>query len=259
VVREQYEIEVWGTILYIAAISTTLDKSKIDLAIEDVRKFVYKVDEVFSTYKSDSVVSKLRRGEIEIGSCSEDVIEVWNACGFASELTDGAFNPWAVIGGFDPSGFVKGWAADRVADILVKAGVEHVQVNAAGDLTLRGGFLTADGVKEPWKIGVVNPDNRQEVLRVFEITDGAIATSGTYERGAHIVDPHSGLIAIGAKSATVIGPDGGLADAMATALMVSGDDGAIWFGREELTEYSAWVIDRNSGGAWGVGPVITAR
>ena len=50
-VREQYEIEVWGTILYIAAISTTLDKSKIDLAIEDVRKFVYKVDEVFSTYK----------------------------------------------------------------------------------------------------------------------------------------------------------------------------------------------------------------
>jgi FAD:protein FMN transferase len=259
VVREQYEIEVWGTILYIAAISTTLDKSKIDLAIEDVRKFVYKVDEVFSTYKSDSVISQLRRGEIEIGSCSEDVIDVWNACGFASELTDGAFNPWAVSGGFDPSGYVKGWAADRVANILVKAGVEHVQVNAAGDLTLRGGFLTVDGVKEPWKIGVVNPDNRQEVLRVFEITDGAIATSGTYEGGAHIVDPHSGLIAIGAKSATVIGPDGGLADAMATALMVSGDDGANWFGRQELTEYSAWVIDRNDGGAWGVGPLITAR
>jgi FAD:protein FMN transferase len=259
VVREQYEIEVWGTVLYIAAISTTLDKSAIDCAIEDVRKFVYEVDEVFSTHKSDSVISKLRRGEYEIGGCNEDVIEVWNACGLASELSDGAFNPWAVAGGFDPSGYVKGWAADRVADILVKAGVEHVQVNAAGDLTLRGGFLTVDGVKEPWKIGVVNPDNRQEVLRVFEITDGAIATSGTYEGGAHIVDPHSGLIAIGAKSATVIGPDGGLADAMATALMVSGDDGANWFGRHELTEYSAWVIDRNSGGAWGVGPLITAR
>jgi thiamine biosynthesis lipoprotein len=94
---------------------------------------------------------------------------------------------------------------------------------------------------------------RQEVLRVFEIHGGALATSGAYERGAHIVDPHSGLIAIGAKSATVIGPDGGLADAMATALMVSGDDGANWFGREELHGYSAWVIERNSGGAWGVG------
>ena len=258
-VREQYEIEVWGTILYIAAISISLDKSAIDLAIEDVKKFVFEVDDVYSTYKENSVVSKLRRGEIEIGGCSDEVIEVWNACGFASELSDGAFNPWAVSGGFDPSGFVKGWAADRVAEILVAAGVEHVQVNAAGDLTLRGGFLTAEGVREPWKIGVVNPDNRQEVLRVFEITDGAIATSGTYERGAHILDPHSGLIAIGAKSATVIGPDGGLADAMATALMVSGDDGAQWFGREELQEYSAWVIDRNDGGAWGVGPLITAR
>jgi thiamine biosynthesis lipoprotein len=259
VVREQYEIEVWGTVLYIAAISTTLEKSAIDSAIEDVKKFVTHVDEVFSTYKSGSVISQLRRGEIEIGDCSDDLIEVWNACGLASELSDGAFNPWAVAGGFDPSGYVKGWAADRVADILVREGIEHVQVNAAGDLTLRGGFLTQEGVIEPWKIGVVNPDNRQEVLRVFEITDGAIATSGTYERGAHILDPHSGLIAIGAKSATVIGPDGGLADAMATALMVSGDDGANWFGREELLDYSAWVIERNDGGAWGVGPLITAR
>jgi thiamine biosynthesis lipoprotein len=141
--------------------------------------------------------------------------------------------------------------------MLVSAGVEHVQVNAAGDLTLRGGFLTQEGVIEPWKIGVVNPDNRQEVLRVFEITDGAIATSGTYERGAHIVDPHSGLIAIGAKSATVNGPDGGLADAMATALMVAGDAGGQFFGQAELNEYSAWCIDRHDGGAWGVGPRFT--
>ena len=249
-VREQYEIEVWGTILYIAAISTTLDKTAIDSAIEDVKKFVYEVDEVFSTYKSESVISKLRRGEIEIGGCGDDVIEVWNACGVASELSDGAFNPWAVAGGFDPSGYVKGWAADRVADILVKAGIEHVQVNAAGDLTLRGGFLTAGGVKEPWKIGVVNPDNRQEVLRVFEVTDGAIATSGTYERGAHIVDPHSGLIAIGAKSATVVGPEGWLCDAMATAVMVGGQDSAKWFGQPELQGYQVFAVNRHEQSAW---------
>ena len=108
-VREQYEIEVWGTVLYIAAISTTLGKNAIDSAVEDVKKFVFEVDEVFSTYKLKSVISKLRRGEIEIGGCSDDVIEVWNACGLASELSDGAFNPWAVSGGFDPSGYVKGW------------------------------------------------------------------------------------------------------------------------------------------------------
>jgi thiamine biosynthesis lipoprotein len=254
-VREQYEIEVWGTVLYIAAISTTLNKAAIDIAIEDVKKFVFDVDEVFSTYKDQSVISRLRLGEIEIGGCSDDVIEFWNGCNQALQLSGGAFDPWAVAGGFDPSGYVKGWAADRVAQILMKAGCEHIQVNAAGDLTLRGG-INEKGVVGPWKIGVVNPDNRQEVLRIFEINDGAIATSGTYERGAHIFDPATGTIAIGAKSATVLGPDGGLTDALATALMVAGEDGAVWFSQPELVEYSAWVIDRHSGGAWGVGPAV---
>jgi FAD:protein FMN transferase len=53
-----------------------------------------------------------------------------------------------------------------------------------------------------------------------------------------------------------LGPDGGLTDALATALMVAGEDGAGWFGQTELAEYSAWVIDRHSGGAWGVGPAV---
>ena len=228
----------------------------MDAAVESVKKFVYGVDEDFSTYKDGSFISKLRHGELTIEDCPDDVKEVWGLCAAARDLTDGAFDPWAVAGGFDPSGYVKGWAADRVAQILMKAGCENIQVNAAGDLTLRGG-INEKGVVGPWKIGVVNPDNRQEVLRIFEINDGAIATSGTYERGAHIFDPATGTIAIGAKSATVLGPDGGLTDALATALMVSGEDGAIWFSQPELAEYSAWVIDRHSGGAWGVGPAVS--
>lgn len=254
--RGSYEIHVWGTVLYIEAASTTVDCAAIDAAMVDVENFVRDVDEKFSTYKADSFVSRLRRGEIEISDVSDDVQQVWRACEVARDVSGGAFDPWKVAGGFDPSGYVKGWAADGVAQILRQAGCEHIQVNAAGDLTLRGGNLTSDGVVEPWKIGVVNPDNTQEVLRIFEIFDGAIATSGTYERGAHITDPFSGLIAIGARSATVIGPDGGLADAMATALMVTGDEGANLFGQEELAQYSAWCIDRHDGGAWGVGPLF---
>jgi thiamine biosynthesis lipoprotein len=254
--RAKYQIEVWGTILYIEVASTTVDRAAIDGAIEDVKVFVHRVDELFSTYKADSVVSRLRRDEISIEDAPAEVQEVWAACLDARELSEGAFDPWAVKGGFDPSGYVKGWAADKCADILVAAGCQHVQVNAAGDLTLRGGLLNESGGVEPWRIGVVNPENTQEVLRVFEITDGAIATSGTYERGAHIVDPHSGLIAIGARSATVLGPDGGLTDALATALMVTGDDGAGLFGQPELAAYSAWCIDRHGGGAWGVGPAL---
>ena len=254
--RGAYEIHVWGTVLYIDAASTTVDRAAIDAAIVNVENFVHDVDEKFSTYKEDSFVSRLRRGEIEISDVPDDVQQVWRSCEVARDISGGAFDPWKVAGGFDPSGYVKGWAADGVAQILQNAGCAHIQVNAAGDLTLRGGNLSNDGVVEPWKIGVVNPENTQEVLRIFEIFDGAIATSGTYERGAHITDPFSGLIAIGARSATVIGPDGGLADAMATALMVTGDAGANLFGQEELAQYSAWCIDRHDGGAWGVGPLF---
>ena len=256
IARGAYEIEVWGTVLYIEAASKTIDRAAIDLAIEDVKRFVVDVDNAFSTYKENSFVSRLRRGEIEIGQCPQDLQDVWDACQNAKYLTDGAFDPWAVAGGFDPSGYVKGWAADRVADILLQAGCGHIQVNAAGDVTLRGGNLLDSGEVEPWKVGVVNPDNRKEVLRIFEIYDGAIATSGTYERGAHITDPHSGTIAIGARSATVIGPDGGLTDALATALMVTGDEGIKFFGQSELEQYSAWCIDRHEDSAWGVGPAL---
>jgi thiamine biosynthesis lipoprotein len=256
IARGRYEIEVWGTILYIDAASKSVHREVINGAIEDAKKFVVEVDNAFSTYKESSFVSRLRRREIEIGQCPRDMQEVWDACQNAKYLSDGAFDPWAVEGGIDPSGYVKGWAADRVAEILLHAGVEHLQVNAAGDLTLRGGNLLDSGEVEPWKIGVTNPDNKQEVLRIFEIYNGAIATSGTYERGAHITDPYTGMIAIGAKSATVIGPDGGLADAMATALMVTGDDGAKFFGQPELSEFSAWCIDRHEGTAWGVGPAL---
>jgi thiamine biosynthesis lipoprotein len=256
VVRKRYEIHVWGTVLFLDLGSASITEGAMDAAVGSVKAFVHEVDEVFSTYKDGSFVSRLRRGEISIDACPADLQKVWNLCAVARDLTEGAFDPWAVAGGFDPSGYVKGWAADRVAQILLDAGCENVQVNAAGDLTLRGGVVEK-GVAGPWKIGVVNPENRHEVLRIFEITDGAIATSGTYERGAHIFDPHTGTIAIGAKSATVLGPDGGLTDALATALMVSGEDGAGWFAQPELAEYSAWVIDRHSGGAWGVGPGIS--
>ena len=244
--RTQHEIEVWGTVVFIDVTSEV----DVEPAITQINQYVKKVDELFSTYKESSIISQLRRGEIEIEHCPPEVIEVWNLCAFVKELTEGAFDPWAVAGGFDPSGLVKGWAADNCAEILVAAGADHVQVNAAGDLALRGGFTP----EQPWSIGVVNPDNRLEILQTFEIIDGAIATSGTYERGAHINDPYTGMIAIGAKSATVIGPNGAIADALATALMVAGRDGGVWFTTPELSDYSAWVIDRHENVAWSIGP-----
>ena len=253
VARQQGEIEVWGTIVFVDVSSRIVSDVALENGIGEVREYVNHIDEVFSTYKPESVISKLRRNEISIDQTTDEVREVWNRCAFARDLTEGAFDPWSVAGGFDPSGLVKGWAADRCAEILISCGAENIQINAAGDLALRGGYLDGDEIK-PWAIGVVNPENKRELVQVFNLMEGAIATSGSYERGAHIHDPHTGLIAIGAKSATVIGPDGGLADALATALMVEGRDGAGWFSRPELAAYSAWVIDRHEKVAWSVGP-----
>jgi thiamine biosynthesis lipoprotein len=116
-----------------------------------------------------------------------------------------------VEGGFDPSGLVKGWAADKCANILVAVGAEHVQVNAAGDVALRGGWFdsTVEEVK-PWSIGVVNPDNRLEVVKIYEITDGA----------------------------------------MATAVIVGGTDSAKWFGQPELQGYQVFGVNRHEDSAW---------
>jgi thiamine biosynthesis lipoprotein len=245
------QFAVWGTIVDVDCYSQSVGGAELDRAMESVNEFCENVDRDFSTYKEESWVTRLRRGKAGIADCPDDVREVWDLCLRAKDLSDGAFDPWAVEGGFDPSGLVKGWAADAASNILVAAGVQHCQVNAAGDLALRGGwFDSVAGVVKPWSIGVVNPDDRSEIVKVFEITDGAIATSGTYERGAHIHDPLNGLIAIGAKSATVVGAEGWLCDAMATAVMVGGQDSAKWFGQPELAGYQVFAVNRHEQSAW---------
>ena len=243
------QVESWGTVILFELSSQKVGEDKLIQAFTEAEQFIYHVDEVFSTYKENSIISQLKREEIEITTCSSEVQEVWGLCKQISELTQGAFNPW--IKGFDPSGLVKGWAAQKCGEIFQKHGVENSLVNAAGDLSLRGGLLKNSEVT-PWEIGIRNPEIKDEIVESFKINTGAIATSGSYEKGAHIYDPFTNLIAIGARSATVIGPDAAIADALATALMVSGKDGANWFSKAELNSYSVFVIDRNSDESWSI-------
>jgi thiamine biosynthesis lipoprotein len=242
-------VETWGTVVVIEATSSALDEVAVSAAIDEVEQFFFSVDQDFSTYKENSQVSRIRRGELKIEDASEYVQQVWALCEFSREITMGAFDPWKAEGGFDPSGLVKGWAAEVGAQMLVEAGAENVLINASGDIVLRGG--APDG--GPWNIGIASPDDVEKYVKFFDVADGSVATSGDYEKGAHIVDPHTGLIAIGARSATVIGPDGAICDALATALMVDGIDAQKWMGRAELAEYSFWTINRHDGTAWSYG------
>lgn len=231
--------DVWNTVV-------TIECELESISYKDSIDFLHLVDQLFSTYLPDSQVSKLRRGEIEIADADQLVQQVWQACLEIREVSDGAFDPWAVPGGFDPSGYVKGWAADQISQQLIKQGAKHIQVNAGGDISVRGG----KDAKTPWKLAVAHPRIKGELSKLYSITDGAIATSGSSERGDHIIDPHTKTIAVGARSATVIGPDAGISDALATALVVSGRDGASWFANEDLLQYSCWVVDRHTDTTW---------
>ncbi|NCX09789.1 MAG: FAD:protein FMN transferase, partial [Actinobacteria bacterium] len=113
------------------------------------------------------------RGEIAVEQAHPFVQQVWQACLEIKDLTDGAFDPWAVPGGFDPSGYVKGWAADQVAEQLIKQGAQHIQVNAGGDISVRGG----KDANTPWKLAVAHPSMKGEISKIYSITTGAIATS----------------------------------------------------------------------------------
>ena len=246
-----YQVETWGTVILIELSSIKFSEDKLEAAAKEAENFLFLVDELFSTYRDYSQISKLRCGTLDVAGAHPLVKEVWDQCLYARELTGGAFDPWEVEGGFDPSGFVKGWAADKCGEIFNKYEIENSLVNAAGDISVRGGLLV-DGVVEAWPLQIRNPEKFDEVVQDIPMHDGAVATSGVGEKGSHIKDPFTGLIAIGALSATVIGPDGGLAEALATALVVAGKDGANWFDKPELVDYSAFVIDRHSDTSWSI-------
>jgi thiamine biosynthesis lipoprotein len=246
-----YQVETWGTVILIELSSQKVSEERLLLAAKEAEQFLLKVDTLFSTYREDSQVSALRAGELDIKDADILVRQVWDRCLHAHELTGGAFDPWQVESGFDPSGFVKGWAADKCGEIFEKYGVENYLVNAAGDISVRGGLLN-DGVVGPWLLQIRNPEKFNEVVKDVPLRNGAIATSGVGEKGSHIKDPFTGLIAIGALSATVVGPDGGMAEALATALVVLGKDGAALFERPEFADSWAFVIDRHSNTSWSV-------
>lgn len=240
------EIDIWSTLITIHVPKSHCTQEVFYRACEASLHFFQEVDRTFSTYKDDSEVSRLRRGELNIHDASPEVKLVWDRCAALRDLTMRAFDPWAVPGGFDPSGYVKGWAAQEALRFFAAEGITRVQINAGGDVVVRGGYED----QRPWKVGIRHPDHPNEIAKTIEIFDGAVASSGTYERGAHIIDPRVLVPAVGARASTVVGPDAGIADALATALIVDGRDAVNWIGAEEFRNYSFWAVDKSGDGAW---------
>jgi thiamine biosynthesis lipoprotein len=192
-------------------------------------------DAVFSTYKDDSEISRLNRGELALEDTSPEVREVLARGEELRVITDGYFD-MRVGSSLDPSGLVKGWAVDRAGDALETAGARNYSLNAGGDIRLRG-------EPEPggrWHIGIQHPEVRDGVAAVVEGNDLAIATSGAYARGEHVVDPHTGRAPSGVLSVTIVGPELATADAYATAAFAMGEAGPEW--TASLGLYEAMTI-----------------
>ena len=191
--------------------------------LDEVFDWFRLVDETFSTYKRDSEIRRIARCELPVAEASANVQWVLERCEELRRETDGYFDAYA-SGSLDPSGLVKGWSVDRAASLLARAGTENYAVNAGGDIRLHGGAL-----RDPaWRVGIQHPRLRDQVAAVVEGSDLAVATSGTYARGEHVLDPHTRLAPTGVLSVTITGPDLATADAYATAAFAMGERAAEW-------------------------------
>ena len=209
------------------------DADLLDRAFAEFRA----VDARFSTYRDDSEISRINRGELALADAHADVRDVLARCDELRHETRGFFDLHAASADtIDPSGLVKGWSVDRVVAILERDGLRDFAVSAGGDVVVRGRALPDDC----WRVGIQHPQLRDKLARVVVATDLAIATSGLYARGAHVLDPHTRAAPTGVLSVTITGPDLATADAYATAALAMGERGPAFAAR--LLGYESMTI-----------------
>ncbi len=235
---------VMGTMFSIELQSPLVPTEVLDAVLAQL----HDIDARFSTYKPDSEISRLMRGELLEENASLDVRHVLAACDHLAVATGGAFDVRGhrPDGRIDPSGFVKGWAVEEAAWTIDAAGGRNYCINAGGDIVARG----EAGSGHPWRVGIRHPDRADRVAAVLAVSDRAVATSGDYERGAHIADPRTGKPARGLRSVTVVGPGLAFTDAYATAVYVMGLDGLPWLAAHDDGAYAAFAITDDGRSVW---------
>lgn len=219
--------QVMGTTITIDLRDRHLSRVELARAVVIGLDVLHDADRMFSTYRPTSAVSQLRTGSRRPEHFPSDVVSVLVRCAAARERTAGWFDPWAMPGGFDPTGLVKGWAAQRALRAMARWGVRHGLVNAGGDIAVLGDARGA-GDGSGWNIGIQDPFAPSGLLTTVHGTDLAVATSGGYERGSLAVDPHTGRPVHRLASVTVLAADLALADACSTAASAHGAAALSW-------------------------------
>jgi len=216
-----------------------IDTSATELDFDDTFAYFEYVDEKFSTYKQDSEISRINRRELLLEESSPDMRTIFKLSEQTRLETNGYFNIQH-SGSYDPSGIVKGWSIYNAAQILHKKGFKNYYVEAGGDIQMRG----TNDQGEAWRVGIRNPFNLDEIVKVLSVTDRGVATSGTYVRGQHIYNPlDEDQLITDVLSLTVIGPNIYEADRFATAAFAMGRSGINFI--ECLEDFEGYMIDKN--------------
>jgi thiamine biosynthesis lipoprotein len=204
-------------------------------SLTEVVAWLHRVDELFSTYRENSDISRIRRGELAVADADPLVGEVLSLCDQLTAETRGYFTAH-LPGGLDPTGLVKGWAIERASELLRDRGSRNHAINGGGDMQIAGEASPA----RSWRIGISDPRDSNQILTVVTGRDFAVATSGTAERGEHIVDPTTHFPARALASVTVVGRSLTRVDAYATAAFAMGPDALRWI--ESRPGYEAMVV-----------------
>lgn len=212
--------------------------------IDEVYDYFRYIDDKFSTYKETSEISRINKNQLPASQYSHDMTVVLSLCELTRRDTDGYFDIRR-DGRLDPSGLVKGWAIWNAANLLKQRGAENFYVDAGGDIQVAGG--NAEG--KPWRVGIRNPFDDREIVKVLSLHDEGIATSGTAVRGQHIYNPHKPDESIAdIVSISVVGPNVYEADRFATAAFAMGSAGIHFI--EDLPGFEGYTIDRNGMGTY---------
>ena len=208
--------------------------------VDSVFGYFERIDRRFSTYRTDSEISAINRGDVPVKDWSGEMMEVLALAERTRKETNGFFDIRKSDGSLDPSGIVKGWAIRKAAEIIRGAGVGDFFIEAGGDIQSCG--RNASG--GDWSVGIRNPFNADEIIKVIFPRGRGVATSGTYARGQHIYNPHDSDEPItDIVSLTVVGSDVLEADRFATAAFAMGRDGILFI--EQTPGLEGYLVDIN--------------
>lgn len=218
------------------AISIDIPDIKDENIFNDLFDLCEDTDSRFSPYKSNSELSKLWRGQVKERDVSDDMKYIMSDCERFELITNGYFSA-RFAGSFNPTGYVKAWAIKRMVSYIESKDIQTYLINAGGDIVAR----SANG--HAWNIAIANPFNSSNPVAELIVDNLAIATSGSYERGSHIYDPHTKIPTNELASVTIFGPDIIAADVFATAVFAMGSKGPEFMKKQR--KYKAIIINKD--------------